>query len=284
MMEDILPQIASRYKTLTPRQRKVAEYLFHNLNQAILLNSRQLAAKAGVSEATLIRFITSLGFAGFPEFKKTVGQKILEDSSTSKRLAESARTLKGRMSMVKSILNGDVENIQAMNAHMAEEVFENAVKRICGARRLYVLGLRSSYSLAFYLAFNLRFFLTSVTLIELGIGDIPEQLRDMGSADVLVAISFKRYTREVVRITEKTKIKGTYVLAVTNSELSPIAQLADGILIAQTGIPSYFESFVAPMSLLNALITAVAVKKKEKAVSALERLESEFERFETFTQ
>lgn len=283
-MEDILSQIASRYKTLTPRQRKVAEYLFHNLSQAILLNSRQLAANAGVSEATLIRFITGLGFGGFPEFKKAVGQKILENASTSERLAESAKTMKGRMSMVKRILDGDVENIQMVGARMTEDVFEQAVGKICGARRLYVLGLRSSYALAFYLAFNLRFFLTSVTLVELGIGDIPEQLRDLGSSDMLVAISFKRYTREVVRITEKVKAKGAHVLAVTNSELSPIAQLADGVLIAQTGIPSYFESFVAPMSLLNALITAVAVKKKEKAVTALERLEKEFQRFETFVQ
>jgi DNA-binding MurR/RpiR family transcriptional regulator len=283
-MEAILSQIASSYKTLTPRQRKVAEYLFHNLSQAILLNSRQLAANAGVSEATLIRFITGLGFGGFPEFKKAVGQKILENASTSERLAESAKTMKGRTPMVKRILNGDVENIQMLSARVTEDVFGNAVGKICAARRLYVLGLRSSFALAFYLAFNLRFFLTSVTLIELGIGDIPEQLRDLGSSDVLVAISFKRYTREVVRITEKVKAKGAYVLAVTNSELSPIAQLADGALIAQTGIPSYFESFVAPMSLLNALITAVAVKKKEKAVTALDRLEKEFERFETFVQ
>jgi len=283
-MKDILHHISSIYNTLTPRQRKLAEYLYENLNQAILLNSRELAVNAGVSEATLFRFITGLGFSGFPEFKKTVGHYILENSSTSERLAESAKAMKGRTPMIKRILNDDVENIQMLSARVTEDAFESAVGKICAARRLYVLGLRSSYTLAFYLAFNLRFFLASVTLIDLGIGDIPEQLRDLGSSDVFVAISFKRYTREVVRITEKVKSKGAHVLAVTDSELSPFTRLADEILVAPTGIASYFESFVAPMSLLNALITAVAVKKKENAVSALDQLEKELDRFETFVQ
>ena len=283
-MENILEQISAKFQALTPRQRKLAEYLYHNLNEAILLNSTQIATKANVSQATVTRFITGLGFSGFSEFKHVTAQKILEDFSTPKRLVESAEALEGKTSLFTDILRGDIENIGTLSSQIRDETFEEAVNRLCSARTLYVLGLRSSYALAFYLAFDLRFFLSSVRLIELGVGDIPEQLRDIGSSDVLVAISFKRYTREVVRITQKVKKKGTFILAITNSELSPIAQLSDMALIADTKIPAYFESFTAPMSLLNALITAIAYREKERALPVLDNLEKEFQAFGTFDQ
>ena len=283
-MENILEQISAKYKTLTPRQRKVAEYLFHNLDKAILLNSTQIAAKAEVSQATVTRFITGLGFSGFPKFKRAIGRKILADFSTSTRLVESAKTLKGRTSLFTDILKGDIENIGTLSSQISEEAFEEAVEKLCSARNLYILGLRSSHALAFYLAFDLRFFLSSVRLIDLGVGDIPEKLRDAGPSDVLVVISFKRYTREVIRITEKVKKKDIFILGITNSELSPIAQLSDMALIAETRIPAYFESFTAPISLLNALITAVAIKERDKALPALNDLEKEFQIFDTFAQ
>ena len=283
-MEDILSQISSKYKGLTPRQQRAAEYLFHNLNEAILLNSRQVAANAGVSEATVIRFVTALGYAGFSEFKRSVGRKILEDSSTTRRLVESEKVLRGRNSVFTDILKGDIENISALGSRISEEVFKKAVDRLCTAGSLYILGLRSSHALAFYLAFDLRFFLSSVKLVELGIGDIPEQLRDIGPKDVLVVISFKRYTRETVKIAEKVKEKGAFIVAITNSELSPIAQLSDIRLITETKIPSYFESYTAAMSLLNALITAIAIREKERAVPVLKHLEKEFEAYQTFAK
>ena len=283
-MDDILEQISAKYQTFAPRQRKVAEYLFHNLDQAILLNSTQIAAKAEVSQATVTRFITGLGFSGFPKFKRAIAQKLLEDFSTSTRFVESAKALKGRDSLFTDILKGDIENLGTLSSRISEEVFKKAVQKLCSARTIYILGLRSSYALAFYLAFDLRFFLSSVRLIDLGVGDIPERLRDAGPPDVLVVISFKRYTRETVKIAEKVKKKGAFILGITNSELSPIAQVSDMALIAETRIPAYFESFTAPMSLLNALITAIAVKEREKALPALNDLEKEFQIFETFAQ
>ena len=283
-MDDILKQISAKYQTFAPRQRKVAEYLFHNLDQAILLNSTQIAAKAEVSQATVTRFITGLGFSGFSKFKRSIARKLLEDFSTSTRLVESAKALEGRDSLFTDILRGDIENIGALSSHISEETFKEAVNKLCSARTIYILGLRSSYALAFYLAFDLRFFLSSVRLIDLGVGDIPERLRDAGPQDVLVVISFKRYTREVVKITEKVKKKGVFILGITNSELSPIAQLSDMALIAEIRIPAYFESFTAPMSLLNALITAIAIKEREKALPALNDLEKEFQVFDTFAQ
>jgi DNA-binding MurR/RpiR family transcriptional regulator len=281
-MRSILDKIYTEYKTFTPSQQKIAEYLTQHLDEALILKASQLAKEAGVSEATFTRFITRLGFSGFSEFKREIGNFIIQGNSTTERLAESAQTFGISDSVFLEILRGDIENIHKITRGISNELFEKAVGKLSSAKSIYLLGLRSSYALAFYLAFNLRFFLKSVTLIKPGIGDIPEQVLSAGKGDVLIALSFKRFTRDVVNIVEKIKRKKAYIIAITNSHLSPIAQLADMSLVVETEIPTYIESFTAPMSLLNAFITAVALKKKKQALPALTKLETEFEEFETY--
>lgn len=281
-MEPILDKIYTEYKTFTPSQQKVAEYLTQHLDEVLILKANQIAKEAGVSEATFTRFITRLGFSGFSEFKREIGNFIIQGHSTTERLAESAETFGISDSVFLEILRGDIENIQKITNGISNALFEKAVEKLSSAKSIYLLGLRSSYALAFYLAFNLRFFLKSVTLIKPGIGDIPEQVLSAGKGDVLIALSFKRFTRDVVNIVEKIKRKKAYIIAITNSHLSPIAQLADMSLAVETEIPTYIESFTAPMSLLNAFITAVALKKKKQALPALKKLETEFEAFGTY--
>ena len=281
-MKSILDKIYTEYKTFTPSQQKVAVYLTQHLDDALILKANQLAKEAGVSEATFTRFITRLGFSGFSEFKREIGNYIIQGNSTTERLAESAETFGISDSVFSEILRGDIENIHKITNGISNEIFEKAVGKLSSAKSIYLLGLRSSYALAFYLAFNLRFFLKSVTLIKPGIGDIPEQVLSAGKSDVLIALSFKRFTRDVVNIVEKIKRKKAYIITITNSHLSPIAQLADMSLVVETEIPTYIESFTAPMSLLNAFITAVALKKKKQALPALTKLETEFDEFETY--
>ena len=281
-MKPILDKIYTEYKTFTPSQQKVAVYLTQHLDDALILKANQLAKEAGVSEATFTRFITRLGFSGFSEFKREIGNYIIQGNSTTERLAESAETFGISDSVFSEILRGDIENIHKITNGISNEIFEKAVGKLSSAKSIYLLGLRSSYALAFYLAFNLRFFLKSVTLIKPGIGDIPEQVLSAGKGDVLIALSFKRFTRDVVNIVEKIKRKKAYIITITNSHLSPIAQLADMSLVVETEIPTYIESFTAPMSLLNAFITAVALKKKKQALPALTKLETEFDEFETY--
>jgi len=281
-MENILDKISDTFQELTPSQRKVAQYVYHNINEAFLLNSFQIAKTANVSEATVTRFLTNLGFSGFSEFKREIGQQVLESFSTTQRLAESAEDLKARGNVFSEILQGDIENIQTLTATISDQLFEQAVNELCSARSIYVLGLRSSYALAFYLTFDLRFFLDKVILIKPGIGDMPEQVLGVTKDDVLVVISFRRYTRESFNIAEKIKKRAGSVIALTNSELSPVAKLADVTLVASTNIPTYIESYTAPMSLINALITAIALRKKDQAISALNKLETTLEEFQTY--
>ena len=282
IMDSILDTIHSEYKNFTPTQQKLAEYLSQHIDDALILNANQLANEAGVSEATFTRFVTRLGFSGFSEFKREIGNFIIKGHSTTDKLTKSAETFGVSNTVFSEILEGDIINIQKIKDDISDTLFGNAVNKLSSANSIYVLGLRSSYSLAFYLSFSLKFFLKSVNLIKPGIGDIPEQILNAGSGDTLVAISFRRYSREAVNIVEKTKRKNAYIIAITNNLLSPIAQLADLSLIVNTEIHTYIESYTAPMSLLNAIITAMSLKKKKKALPALNKLEREFEEFETF--
>lgn len=281
-MKNLLNEISSKYKNFTPGQQKVAQYLCNNMHEAILLNIVNIAQMAEVSEATVTRFVNNLGFSGFREFKQKFGKVVFQELLTTKKLTESADILQGHSAIFKEIANGDIENIRNFKKQLSYENFNTTVEKLSNARSIYILGLRSCYSLSFYLAFNLRYFLHSVKLIKLGIGDLPEQLQKIGPTDVLVVISFRRYTRDVVKITDKIKKKGANIIAITNSDLSPIAQLADKSLIVQTKIATYMESHTAPMCLINALIAAIALKEKDKTLSALQKLENEFKEFETY--
>ena len=278
----MLDIIQTRYPNLTASQQRIAEYLTQNMEEAFVLNATELAQKVAVSEATVTRFIKSLGFSGFSEFKRDMGRHVLRGLSSMEKLAESAATLAPSESVLAEILRGDIDNIGSITAEISDEQFNAAVDKLASARSIYVLGLRASHALALYLAFNLRFFLKSVNLLKPGIGDMPEQVLDSRRGDVLIAISFKRYTREAFDIAQRIKNKGAYLIAITNARLSPLGQLADMGLIVKTEIPTYIESFTAPMSLINALITAIALKKRKAAVPALKRLEKEFDEYRTY--
>jgi DNA-binding MurR/RpiR family transcriptional regulator len=283
-MEKILDQISSYYPKLTPSQKKVAYYLHNNINEAFLLNSLQIANKANVSEATVTRFISSLGFSAFAEFKREIAERVLKDFSTTKRLSDSVEDLGQEGNIFLEILKGDIENIKELAAKIPDQIFKETIDLLCAARSIYILGLRSSYALAFYLSFTLRFFLKKITLIKPGIGDIAEQILDTRKEDVLIVISFRRYTRESFEVAEKIKRRGVSLIAITNNRLSHIATLADIVLIAKTDIPTYIESYTAPMSLINALITAIALRMREEAMPALHRLEGNFKEFNTFIE
>lgn len=279
-MINILDKIDKEYSGFSRSQKKVAEYLTHNLTDAILLNSNQIANQANVSEATVTRFITKLGFSGFAEFKRLAGREILGGYTTA-RLAASAKN-SNKKSTLSKIFMADIENINKLAASLPEKMFNEAVIKLAEAESIYVLGLRSSYSLAIYLTFNLRYFLNNVKIIQPGIEDIPEQIVNITEKDVLVAISFKRYARRTLQIAERIGKRGVHIIGITGSNLSPIGQLAGTPLVVETEIPSYLQSFTAVLSLMNAIITAIAIRKKKKALPALNQLEKEFQEFNTF--
>lgn len=278
----MLDQLAEIFPKLTRSQKKLAAYITDHKDDILLHNSYDLARQVGVSEATVSRFVRRLGFDSYLDFKKELIRTTLDGYSTIKRLADSSEQIDNRERIARVVLASDIANIQKIGSHNSDKVIERAVGKICAARTIYVLGLRSSFALAYYLSFNLRFFLKNVVRVEPGVGDLPEQLVSAGPGDLLFVISFKRYTEESVVIARRLKARGLSIISLVDSKLAPVAPLADISLIAETGIPSYFESYTAAMSLLNGLIASVVLHKEKQAIPALEKLEQIFEEFGTF--
>lgn len=274
--------LAERFPDLTPSQRRIARHVLHHVNDVLVATQAQLASQVGVSEATVSRFIHTLGFSKFNAFKDALAKEAFSDFSTTRRLVDSSDQLQG--TVLSTVLSTDMANIREMHAALDEDRFEYAVQVLANSRQIYVLGLRSSFALAFYLYFTLRFFSPNARLLKPEVGDIPEQVIEAGSKDVLISIGFRRYTQLTVNLTEKLKRKGVTVIGITDSMLSPLAHLADIPLIAPTSIPSFFEAYTAPMSLINALLASLALRREDQALYALNRMESAFEDFDTYFQ
>ncbi|MFO7801147.1 MAG: MurR/RpiR family transcriptional regulator [Desulfovermiculus sp.] len=274
--------LAERFPDMTPSQRRIARHIFYHLNDVLVATQAQLASRVGVSEATVSRFIHALGFSKFNAFKDALAEEAFSDFSTTRRLVDSSDQLQG--TVLSAVLSTDMANIREMHASLDEDRFQSAVQVLADSRQIYVLGLRSSFALAFYLYFTLRFFSPNARLLKPEVGDIPEQVIEAGSEDVLISIGFRRYTQLTVKLTEQLKRKGVTVMGITDSMLSPLAHLADIPLIAPTSIPSFFEAYTAPMSLINALLASLALRREDQALYALNRMESAFDDFETYFQ
>lgn len=273
--------ISDRFSSLTPGEQKVGQLVYENPHQAFMLKSSQLARLAGVSESTITRFVKKMGYPNFSSLREDLARQTLEAFSTTSRLLESTDHLDSS-SALPIMARTDADNVTRLPSQVSAQDFARVVQVLCSARRIYVLGLRSSYALAMYLAFDLRFVLDNVQLLKPGIGDLPEQIMEAGQEDVLLVISFRRFTRETVTITESLKKRVGHVIGLTNSDLSPLAALADTTLICSTDVPSFFESLTAPMSLINSLLASIALVREKDAFPALHRLEQVLEEFKTY--
>ncbi len=274
--------MAERFPDMTPSQRRIARHVFHHINDVLVATQAQLAEQVGVSEATVSRFIHTLGFSRFSGFKDALAKEALPDFSTTRRLADSSDRLQG--TVLSTVLSTDMANIQEIHSSLPEESLEHAVQAMAKAAHIYILGLRSSYALAFYLYFTLRFFSSNAKLLRPDVGDMPEQVLGCSADDVLISISFRRYTQSTIDLTHKLKSRGLTIVGITDSMLSPLAHLAHIPLIAPTTVPSFFESYTGPMSLINALLASLALRREGQAFTALDHMESAFEDFETYFQ
>ncbi len=281
---ELLQAIQERFPRLGRGQKKVAQYVLTQTEEVAFLTAAQLGKKVGVSEATIVRFASLLGYKGFPDFQLHIQNMMRQDITTISRLEKRAelQAHQRSTSILQEILQADQTNLGLFAADTSEESFSQAVNLIIDARDVYICGLRSSYALAFFLWFSLRFFLHKVHLVMPGIGDLPEQLFFVDHRDVLIGVSSKRYSKRTIEIVQALKKRHVKVIAISDNILSPLAGLADVQFTVRTDVSSFIESQVVPMSLINALVTAVALKHKQETVEELGKLEESFKEFETY--
>ncbi len=282
--DKLLQAIQDKFPQLGRGQKKIAQYVLTHTEEVAFLTAAQLGKNVGVSEATVVRFASLLGYKGFPNFQLSIQNMMRQDISTIARLEKRAEqhAEQASTSVLQAILQADQANLSLFASDTSEETFSKAVDIIADARNIYICGLRSSYSLAFFLWFSLRYFLHNVHLVKPGIGDLPEQLLFVDHRDVFIGIHTKRYSKPTVEIAQAMKKYNVKIVAISDNIMSPLAPLADLQFTIRSDVSSFIESQVVPMSLINALVTALALKHKQETVEKLSKLEDSFKEFDTY--
>ncbi|MEW6377511.1 MAG: MurR/RpiR family transcriptional regulator [Thermodesulfobacteriota bacterium] len=262
---------------LTPSQRKLMQYILSHDDESIFLNVEDLAKKVDVSEATVVRLSKALGFKGFPEFQRELRLLFRNRLTTTSRLQKTVKKVTDEGDVLIKVLQTDMNNISETLRQTSVQEFRQFIKSIDLAERIIVVGLRSAHSLAIFLGIALEFLQKNVWVIQPGIMDMWDRLLGLKRGDVVIGISFPRYTKQTVEVLRFAKQKGVKTLAITDSLVSPLAQYADIVLTAQYKMDSFVESFTAPLSLINAIVTALGVFSKKSTMKSLKELEKIWE-------
>lgn len=265
--------IADKRLQLTASQSRAAQYIMDHYDEAIFLTASKLAGKVGVSEATIVRLAQVLGFDGYPKMQRMLRENLQNRLTTVSRLEKTVKNVRTDGDILTKIMQEDIRNLSQTLQDISLETFHRAVVDMKNARRIYVVGLRGAHAPALVLALYLRFLKKQSSAVIPGYGDVWNTLHGMGSEDLVVGISFPRYTKLTVDVLEYAHEQGAKVGAITDSLISPLARHADWVLPVHSRLDSFIESFSAAMSLVNALLTALSVQDPEETMRALKERE-----------
>lgn len=276
-------RIEEKYRDLSKGQKRVAEYVLDNYDKAVFLTAARLGEVVGVSESTVVRFATQLGYKGYPEFQKALEELVRNRLNSIQRM----KVTYGRISqsqILETVLQSDIEKIkQTLNGidHLA---FNQAIDTILNARKIYVLGIRSCAPLAAFMSFYLNLLCDNVIAVNTNSSsEIFEQLIRIGEDDVIIGISFPRYSQRTLRALEFASKRKAKIITLTDSVHSPINIYSSCNLIARSDMASIVDSLVAPLSVVNALIVALCMKKQEEVIGTLETLEQIWGEYQVYS-
>ena len=267
---------------LTGAQKRAAQYIMEHYEESIFLTASKLAKKAGVSEATIVRLAQVLGFDGYPKLQQMLRKNFQNRLTTVTRLEQTVKNIRTDGDILTRIMQEDIRNLSETLRDISLETFHKAVTDMKNARHIFVVGLRGAHAPALVLALYLRFLQKQATPVIPGYGDVWNTLHGMSSDDLVIGISFPRYTRLTIEILEYAKGNGARVGAITDSVLSPLARNADWVLPVHSRLDSFIESFTAAMSLVNALLTELSVQNPEETMKALKERESLWQKKEIY--
>lgn len=282
MTKDILSLIQSRRSTFSKGQKRIADYILSAYDKAAFMTAGKLGKIAQVSESTVVRFAAELGYDGYPAMQKAL-QEMIRNKLTALQRIEVTNDRLGKHDVLPMVLHADAENIRATLESVDKESFTRTVDALLGARRVYILGVRSAYALASFLGFYFHMMFDTVTVINTNSSnELFEQLLRIGEGDVLVGISFPRYSKRTVAAMRYARDRGATTVAITDSPVSPLTESADHALMAKSDMASFVDSLVAPLSLVNALIVAVSQKKSTELSDTFDRLEKIWDEYEVY--
>lgn len=273
---DLLTRIRQCYKALSKSHKRIAEYVLENYDKVAFMTAAELGRAVHISESTVVRFAGALGYSGYPELQKAFQESVRTRLTTVQRF-ERSKDHRDAQHLSK-VLMDDIENIRQTLEQFDQGLVDRFIDEILHAKRVYILGLRSSSVLASYLGFYLNFMLPQTHIIQEGAQDVYDQLLNLTSEDVLIALSFPRYSKRTYDCVDYAMRHGIPILGITDGIHSPLFERAKYCLTAKYSMSSFVDSFTAPMSLINALIIGISYRK-EGVEANLEKLEAIWEAY-----
>lgn len=268
---DLLVRLNKNYKTLSKGQKQLAAYITENYDRAAFITASKMGRIVGVSESTVVRFAYALGYDGYPELQKSL-QELIRNKLTSVQRIQLTGDLQPN-DVLRSVLKSDVSNIRATIDSIDNASFNAAINALLEAKKVYIVGLMSAAPLAQFLAYYLGFVMDNVVMVSGAMGNIYEDLFRISSEDVCIGISFPRYSNHTIDALDFARGKEATIIAITDSVSSPIAEKAEHALIARSDMAGFADSLVAPLSLINAIIVACSLRRREQVSNTLSQLE-----------
>ena len=282
MPRDVLASIQSNMSTFSKGQKLIANFILESYDKAAFMTASKLGKTVNVSESTVVRFAAELGYDGYPAMQKAL-QEMIRNKLTSIQRIEVSNDRIGDHDILSMVMQADMEKIRLTMEETNREAFTASVDAIVSARRIYIMGIRSASAITSFLGFYFNLIFDNVVVVHTSAAsELFEQLLRVGEGDVVIGVSFPRYSRRTVGAMEFARKQGATVLAVTDSEASPLAAIADHALLAKSDMASFVDSLVAPLSLINALIVAVGRKKNDDLSETFGKLEKIWDEYEVY--
>lgn len=281
--DNLLVRIQKKYKTFSKGQKNLADYIIKNYDKAVFLTAARLGKEVGVSESTTVRFATQLGYKGYPEFHRAL-EELVRNRLTSIQRMEVTYGHVPQGEILDTIFQSDIEKIKMTMESIDHNAFELAVDTLLEARTIYIVGIRSCAPLASFLGFYLNLILDDVRLVQTNsASEIFEQMIRINEKDVIIGISFPRYSMRTLKAIEFANNRNAKVITITDSVHSPINLYSSCNLIAKSDMASIVDSLVAPLSVVNALVVALCMKRQSEVVNTLESMEKIWDEYQVYS-
>lgn len=280
--QDLIGKIHEKFPHFSKGQKLIANYIINHYDKAAFMTAAKLGDVVGVSESTVVRFAVELGFEGYPKLQKVL-QELIKSKLTSVQRIEVTSSRINEDDILKSVLQSDMEKIKITMEEIDQESFNNVVQSLLDARKIYILGVRSSAPLASFLGFYFNLIFDNIRLVHTtSVSEMFEQIINVSKGDVVIGISFPRYSKRTIKAMQFVKSQGATVVAITDSMQSPLSTYADHCLISRSDMTSFVDSLVAPLSVINALIVAIGMQKKDHLFETFDKLEKIWDEYQVY--
>ncbi len=282
MNEDIFSLLQTKSPDFSKGQRAIARFITESYDKAAFMTASRLGKTVGVSESTVVRFAVELGYDGYPSMQKAMQEMVLNRLTNVQRIGVANDRI-GDQDVVSMVLHSDADKLRQTADTVDRKDFRAAVSSILKAKRIYVLGVRSASALANFLGYYLNYMFDNVHIITTsGTGEMFEKLVGIDADDAVIAFSFPRYSTSTIKGVQYCRSVGAKVIGLTNSNLSPLAESCDHVLVAKSDMVSLVDSLVAPLSVVNALIVALAAGREQTLAKTFDTLERVWEEYNVY--